>query len=154
MGFPWWLRWQRISLQFRRPWTLISMESVSAHNSGTIFPQKQLALVVHYHFVLMVSPNNGLLPLALMRTQIGNSSCSVHCDWVKHQLSCLCFCFLESLTVFFQLVVGFITYKTPNKLVQKRNKASPSHPEDLPHTWRHDKSSFKSLGWVAVASNH
>ena len=127
MGFPWWLRWQRICLQFRRPWTLISMESFSAHNSGSIFPWKQLALAVHYHFLLMVSPNNGLLPLALMRTQIGNASCPVHCEWVKHQLSCLCFCSLESLTELFQLVVGFITYKTSDQLVQKRNKASPSH---------------------------
>ena len=40
--------------------------------------------------------------------------------------------------------LGFITYKTSNQLVQKRNKASPSHPEDLPHTWRHDKSSKES----------
>ena len=89
-----------------------------------------------------------------MRTQIGNTSCPVYCNWVKPQLSCLCFCSLKSLTEFFQLVVGFITYKTSNQLVQKRNKASPSHPEDLPHTWRHDKSSFESLEWVAVASNH
>lgn len=105
-GTPEWLRWQSISLQFRRPWTLISMESFSAHNSGTIFPPEAASSSGPLPFCVNGGPNNGLLRLALTRTRIGNASCPVHCDWVKHQLFMSLLLFSQSLTEFFPVSCG------------------------------------------------
>lgn len=72
----------------------------------------------------------------------------------KWQALYFCFCSLASLMGFFLLMLGFITYKTPNGLDHKRNKASPSHSKDPPHTWKSYKYSIKSLDWISAVFSH